>query len=252
MAISQKTRKILWGRSGNRCTRCQKELVEGGCVTGLDTVIGDECHIISKTPGGLRSNPEAVIDFDGYDNLILLCKNCHKFIDDQPQIFTSEYLRKMKNQHEAWIRETLGNGAVKFASQEQTSLHPAEILLPRVYSGKQLVAIVRGAYFYEFSTVELENQDEVELVGGFCQELQNYGDILDELEVGGIIWAEFHLTQLLKSLEARGFWVFAARIKKKIKIKDDLILWEGSGVKIVRENDPTIIKVDLTSLSEKS
>ncbi|HWP60610.1 MAG TPA: hypothetical protein VNL14_22135 [Candidatus Acidoferrales bacterium] len=54
MAITDKTRKILWGRSGNRCAMCRRELVVEATPTDDESVVGDECHIVSGKGQGPR------------------------------------------------------------------------------------------------------------------------------------------------------------------------------------------------------
>ena len=75
---------------------------------GNESVIGEECHIISCQPNGPRNNPEFRIDkIDVYSNLILLCRIHHKIIDDHPEIYTAEFLFQLKAGHERWIKEAL-------------------------------------------------------------------------------------------------------------------------------------------------
>jgi hypothetical protein len=61
MSISTKTRKMLWGRSGNRWAHpdCRQELVADGTGTDDESLIGDECHIVAKCQNG----PEADWDW---------------------------------------------------------------------------------------------------------------------------------------------------------------------------------------------
>src|SRR5205085_1467643 len=47
VAISDKTRKLLWGRSGNRCAICRRTLSVDGTVVDAEAVVGEECHIVS-------------------------------------------------------------------------------------------------------------------------------------------------------------------------------------------------------------
>jgi len=47
------------------------------------------------------------MDFDGYDNRILLCRVDHRLIDEQPHEYTVEKLRELKSRHEQWVRECL-------------------------------------------------------------------------------------------------------------------------------------------------
>src|SRR3981189_553583 len=108
MAISDKTRKILWARSGNRCAKCRRQLVEGATRSDTESVVGDECHIVSGQSQGPRSDssfPAARLDEP--DNLILLCRVHHKIVDDQTQTYTVEALRMLKVTQETWVASTL-------------------------------------------------------------------------------------------------------------------------------------------------
>lgn len=118
MGISLKTHKMLWGRLGNHCAMpdCRKELVMDATETDDESLIGEECHIISRSPDGPRRNadfPEEKLD--KYENLILLCRIHHKIIDDQPNTYTVEYLKQIKVAHEKWVRESLSG----YDSQKQ-------------------------------------------------------------------------------------------------------------------------------------
>ncbi len=106
MAISDKTRKLLWARSGNRCAFCKTELVSERDPHGKNLNLGEECHIISKQ-NGPRHLPDYKKDFDDYDNLILCCCNDHKVIDEQTEKYTVEILHKQKAEHEHWIKTTI-------------------------------------------------------------------------------------------------------------------------------------------------
>src|ERR1700722_19926070 len=57
MPISDKTRKILWGSSGNRCARCRIVMVIDPTSWDTELVVGEECHIISEKPNGPRYDP---------------------------------------------------------------------------------------------------------------------------------------------------------------------------------------------------
>lgn len=108
MSISDKTRKILWGRSGNRCAICKNELVIDSTEQDDESVIADECHIISSKPNGPRHDPSYPADkLDSYDNMILLCRTHHKMVDDQSATYTTNCLRQVKSDHEVWVSQKL-------------------------------------------------------------------------------------------------------------------------------------------------
>ena len=104
MAISDYTRKVLWARSGNGCAVCKQALVAAATDTDREAVVGDECHIVSGSPGGPRYDAAfPAEEVDAYENLILLCKVHHKQVDDQPVEFDAARLRALRRRHEEWV-----------------------------------------------------------------------------------------------------------------------------------------------------
>ena len=112
MSISIKTRKILWGKSGNRCAmpNCRKELVVNVSEIDNHSIVGEECHIIAQSPDGPRGDKNYDMSkVDDYDNLVLMCGNHHKIIDDKSNldIYTVKELQKIKKEHEIWVLSKL-------------------------------------------------------------------------------------------------------------------------------------------------
>jgi hypothetical protein len=110
---SDATIKRLFARSSNRCAypRCATEIVQG------DTVVGEVCHICAVRPDGPRhSRTQSASERHGYDNLILLCANHHRVIDDDPEAYTVERLHKMKADHESHAT-TLSSSAIEHATR---------------------------------------------------------------------------------------------------------------------------------------
>lgn len=109
MAVSSKTRKALWARSGNRCSICKIELINEKDKNNRTLNLGEECHIISKKNNGPRHIKQDNFDYDSIDNLLLLCCNHHTMIDEQIEKYPVEELRKVKGLHEKWVQTTLEN-----------------------------------------------------------------------------------------------------------------------------------------------
>ena len=88
--------KQLFAHSGNRCAfpNCRNGLIQD------NTVIAEICHIKATRPNGPRYDPDQTSDKShSYSNLILLCANHHKIIDDDPEAYTVERLFKLKEEH---------------------------------------------------------------------------------------------------------------------------------------------------------
>jgi hypothetical protein len=95
--------KQLFAHSGNRCAfpKCENRLIQD------NTVIGEICHIKAAKPNGPRYDPEQTPDErHSYSNLILLCANHHKIIDDDPEAYTVERVLKLKEEHASHFTAT--------------------------------------------------------------------------------------------------------------------------------------------------
>ncbi len=111
MGITAKTRKLLWGRAGGRCSRCRMLLSfrPDAADRAIET-LGEECHIIAQRPGGPRGRQNtAEIDRDDYTNLILLCANCHSIIDSCEDAYPAERVLRIKAVHESWTEQQLNS-----------------------------------------------------------------------------------------------------------------------------------------------
>jgi hypothetical protein len=70
--------------------------------------IGEMGHISASSDGGPRSKPLlSARDRDKYENLILLCRNCHGRIDGLKELYPEERLLRIKEDHESWVRTAL-------------------------------------------------------------------------------------------------------------------------------------------------
>jgi len=111
MSISLKTHKMLWSLAAGRCAfpGCRRELSMDASQADDESLIGEACHIVAQSPSGPRGHsPLTPEQRDHYDNLILLCRNHHKRVDDQENTYTVQRLLQMKAAHEKWVRVSLG------------------------------------------------------------------------------------------------------------------------------------------------
>lgn len=210
MAITAKTRKRLWGLSGNRCAICKKELFARDECSEDSFNIGDECHIISAKPNGPR-HVSGLFDYDEYNNLILLCKNHHKEIDTLTASYPEELLRFMKANHENWVKQKLDETTEASQSEEPRFLR-------RVTSGKDLLNILCGAHGYRIDYDEPDTNEEHVYIGSVIQAITDYGEIAGmlNLEQGQKVEFSIELKQILDELWQHGYLVFAEREKELI------------------------------------
>jgi len=247
MAISEKDRKILWGRAGNRCALCRHELVIDSTVADDESVVGDECHIVSGKAQGPRHDPAFPAErLDEPDNLVLLCRIHHKMVDDQCEAYTVEVLQKLKVNHEKWVSSTLaGDKQVPPVRLRRIKENIPSHLI-RLTSGQDVMKIVGNSSAFSFEHDEPQSQAEVELLSAFLQEAQDWGDLYSDLEAGDRVKAAYRMSTLVRELDEAGFWVFGGREVQRLE--------GGVGapssfpvaiLRVAHATNPEIIRVDL-------
>ncbi len=103
------TIKKLFKLSGNRCAApdCSNLLTARDGLTNIENI----CHIEAASPNGPRYNPSMTDDERrDFDNLILLCNECHKIIDNKENEskYSVALLKEWKKTHEnACMQELL-------------------------------------------------------------------------------------------------------------------------------------------------
>lgn len=94
----QNVRIALFALSGNQCAfpDCDAPVFADG------TILGEVCHIHAQSPAGPRYREGLSGEkLHRIDNLLLLCQRHHKTVDDHPEQYNAEQLRKMKEDHES-------------------------------------------------------------------------------------------------------------------------------------------------------
>ena len=109
--VSPGTRLLLAVRAGGRCEfdGCNKYLF-AHFLTRDQGNFSAVAHVVAfsaRGPRGTEIRPESV---DAIENLMLLCADCHKLIDDNPDKFSVVTLRLYKERHEERISHVTGLG----------------------------------------------------------------------------------------------------------------------------------------------
>ena len=222
---------------------CRRELIMAGTPVDDESIVGDECHIVSAVSSGPRHDPEFSREkLNDHANLLLLCKVHHKLIDDQQSEYTASHLAKIKTDHEKWVSEQLDSSRSRTRPlRVRRVAENTPAFLRRIRSGKELLDIVTNACAFAPHYDDLHNEDEDELVAGFLQDAQDWGELGLE-SVRDRMRAARSLDEHIEELEREGFWVFGCR--------EDQTLEGGTGpdtdwpiahIQVLRDTNPEII-----------
>lgn len=245
---------MLWGRSGNKCAICKHDLVVDATARDDESVVADECHIISSQPTGPRHDSSYPTDkLDAYENLVLLCRTHHKMVDDQTATFTTDILRQMKNNHEVWVAERLAEGkrAVPVRLRRVKQNIPSH--LSRLTTGQEVLAIVTNAMAYAFTNDELKSQSEVDLAGHFLGLAQDWGEMSAELDANRRVQVSYDLTNDLQELDEADFLVFGGREVQLLEGGDNAApsSWPVAIMRVLRKDNPAIARITIEEMTKR-
>ena len=127
--IPYQIRSRLYMKSGRRCAmpKCKIDLLPK-ITDDVESNISENAHIVGFSNDGPRAEADIDISEKNLEsNLILVCANCHTIIDKNPEFFTVEELRKIKNDHENEVLEKLNRDApnVNFSEIEDIAKYLA-------------------------------------------------------------------------------------------------------------------------------
>lgn len=178
MAIKVKTRKALWSKSGNRCAICKKKLVYKIEKVTRNFIIGEECHIISSKKMGPRGSISKLEDYDVYENLILLCPDHHKLIDEFPETYTHDLIHNIKQNHEDWIEQALE----KDLQELVRNINNIE-MLDEIKNHHHIDAIIKNAHLYFFDSSSVLDFDLCIKIAKIFENLRDISDLYSDIEV---------------------------------------------------------------------
>jgi hypothetical protein len=236
VTISVQTRKILWARSGNQCAKCMTPLIAPEEIAlGSPAVIGEEAHIIALSIDGPRGSEGPRVNLDGYENLILLCSNCHTLVDARPDLFPHVELLRIKSEHEERV-EQRSQGPIR---PRLKIVNPKEpVRLERIDDGDQLIHVLSNSLSHTHETSAGLSSRQLELVGNFLQDAFDWSEIYDDIGPKGHFDAAVRLREFLEELREEGLIVYAGYRRMELTGgSGSPEPWLNVHVKVVREDE---------------
>lgn len=115
-------------------------------------------------------------------------------------------------------------------------------LLPRIKMGSELSGIIRSSD--ELLCLNDDpKSEEMALIAGFLDELQDWGDIWDDIGPGGRIEANARMHEQLRELEEGGWFVFGRRERRRLRIGEKTLPWEIAVLAVVKGDPKYVIQM---------
>jgi hypothetical protein len=238
VAITTRTRKVLWALSNNQCARCEATLIRAPETDGdVHAIVGQECHIVARSLAGPRGEAEPRGDVDEIDNLILLCANCHAVVDSQPEKWTPEGLRALKREHEEKVNRVTAKPSSPFSFEIRGRERP--ITINRLTTGDEVLALLGRGYSRMHNTPPGMSSIQREKVGAFLQCAFDWSEIVDEIGPQGELEAGGQLQEELDDLAIEGILVYGAvRVLACRTAGDDADTpWPEAVIRVVHERE---------------
>lgn len=212
-SYTDKTLKALLLENGPFCPHCKKQLIYTVAREDQEnTNVADICHILPHGQKGPRADATKARKARNLSkNLLVLCKSCHKVVDDDPATFTTSRLLELKAAHIAWLQHRLVSaiGRVSFAELEAVTRGLLATAAPPVRDMMSLPPMEKiqrnslGARSIERIKIGMSRIRDVE---GFIQQEAVRNDVFPERLKAGFL-AEY---QRLWGYGLRGDSLFAA------------------------------------------
>lgn len=108
MPVSEKTKRAVWASAGGCCAICRERLLISTATGTASHLLGEVAHIVAEQTDGPRGAGLLTSEQRNEEiNLLLLCFDHHKVIDDDPSTHTVETLQELRVNHLSWVAERL-------------------------------------------------------------------------------------------------------------------------------------------------
>lgn len=146
--IPAKVRAEIWASAGGRCEfpGCHKP-VGRDFLTKTRAYVGEVAHIVADSKKGPRGSEDSKALAADPSNLMLLCFDCHKRIDADPETYAKTVLLKMKARHEKWVETVYGLNAAQVTTPVLIRV-PVNRHLPRFSVQDARVAVLKNSNYH--------------------------------------------------------------------------------------------------------
>ncbi len=115
--------------------------------------------------------------------------------------------------------------------------------LGELRTGGELFAVLSGALAFNFANEDLSDESEVDLVGGFLQQLQDWGDVVSELDVEDRLREEFRIKLSMNNLIDAGWRIFGRQEMRNFENRKSTETWPVAVIVIARQGAREVVNL---------
>lgn len=118
------------------------------------------------------------------------------------------------------------------------------VVLPQLMTGNEVLDVVANCHFMYKCNDYPKDESEINLVGGFIQELSDFNDVWADVDITNQIQAAVYVSELLAELKEAGWNVYGSKMSGKKKVAGVEIEWVWCAIAVLRNSTEKPIFID--------
>lgn len=116
--------------------------------------------------------------------------------------------------------------------------------LPELHSGSDLAQVLNGAMAFNAGNDEPKNESELDLVSGFQQYVQDWLDIVGDLDAGERVRMEFDLSTRVRDIQQAGWMLFGKQALQRLRFGGTKDTWPVALIVITRQGTKQVFQIE--------
>ncbi|CAG1064446.1 hypothetical protein BAC1_00002 [uncultured bacterium] len=118
------------------------------------------------------------------------------------------------------------------------------VALQELTTGNEVLEVVVGCHFSYRCNDDPRDETEINLIGGFLQELSDFNDVWDDVSITSRMQAAVYVSELLAELKKAGWNVYGTKMNGKKKVAGVESEWVWCAIAVLRDTTRKPIFMD--------
>ena len=127
--------------------------------------------------------------------------------------------------------------ALKESNKESMPLSP-------LHSGGDLAQVLSGTMAFEVGNDEPKSEEEMEFVAGFHQSIQDYLDVIDNLDAGDRVRMDYELSEEVRKIQQGGWLLFGRKVRRAVPRGKEGERWPVALLVLARKDTTSVFALE--------